>query len=61
MVWICVVHADKVFNGKHQIRYAFEHTTANPLAADLPKPPFNEIQPRGGGRGEVAVKARMLF
>lgn len=44
-----------------QIRYAFEHTTANPLAGDLSKPPLNEIHPRGGGRGEVAVKARMFL
>ena len=59
--WICVVHSDILFDGKHQIRYAAEHTTANTLAGDLPKPPFNEIQPRGGGRREVAMKAGMVF
>ena len=51
----------KLFDGRHQIRYATEHATANTFAGDLPKPPFNKIEPRGGGRREVAMKAGMLF
>ena len=58
---VCVIHSDIVFNGMDQIREAAEHTTANPLAGDLPKPSFNQIQPRGGSRREVAMKAWMLF
>ena len=58
---IRVVYSDKLFNGKHQIRYAAERTTPNTLSSDLPKPPFNKIEPRGRSRREVAMKAGMLF
>lgn len=56
-----VVYSDKLFNGSNQIRYATEHATANTFAGDLPKPPFDKIEPRGRSRREVAVKAGMLF
>ena len=58
---ICVVYSDKFLDGSDQIRHTLEHTTANTLAGDLPKPPFNKIEPRGRSRCEVAMKAGMLF
>ena len=58
---IRVVYSDKLFDGSDQIRYATEHATSNTFAGDLPKPPFNKIEPRGRGRREVAMKAGMLF
>ena len=58
---IRVVYSDKLFDGSDQIRYATEDAAANTLAGDLPKPPFNKIEPRGRSRREVAMKAGMLF
>jgi len=58
---IRVVYSDKFLDGSDQIRHTLEHTTANTLAGDLPKPPFNKIEPRGRSRREVAMKAGMLF
>jgi hypothetical protein len=40
---IFVVEADKLCNGQHQIRYAFEYIAANPFPGDLPKPPLGNI------------------
>jgi hypothetical protein len=42
---IFIVYTYVLFNGRHQIRYAAEHATPNTFAGDLPKPPFNEIEP----------------
>jgi hypothetical protein len=58
---IFIVYADKLFNGRYQIRYAPKYATPNTLAGDLSKPSFDKIQPRGRGRREVAMKAGMLF
>jgi hypothetical protein len=58
---IHVVYSEKLFNGKHQIRYATEHATPNTFAGDLPKPPFNKVKPRRRSRREVAMKTGMLF
>lgn len=58
---IRIVYLDKLFDGSDQIRYATEHATTNTFAGDLPKPPFNKIEPRGRSRREVAMKAGMLF
>jgi hypothetical protein len=33
-----------------------EHTPADGLVGQVPKPPFDQIEPRGGGGGEVQVK-----
>ena len=42
---VCVVQSDILLNDGHQIRYAFEHATANAFAGDFPEPPFDEVQP----------------
>jgi hypothetical protein len=55
---ILIVYADKLFDGRHQIRYATERTTANTFVGNLLKPPLNEIGPRRGCRCEVAMKVR---
>jgi hypothetical protein len=37
-----------------------EHAASEPLLRQFPEPAFHQIQPRGTGRGEVQLKARML-
>lgn len=59
--WILIVDLNEFFDGSDEFRNASEHTSSNPLAGDFSEPAFDQVEPRGTGRGKVQVKARMFF
>ncbi len=48
-------------NGGDKRRHAAEGPPAQTLARNLGEEALDEIQPRGPGRGEVEMKARVLY
>ena len=50
-----------LLDSRLQFGDALEHTAANAVLGNQAEKAFDLIDPRGGGRGEVHVKARMPF
>lgn len=50
---------DESANGHFEVANTGENTSVKRPSFKLAKPPFYRIQPRGTGRGEVKLKARM--
>jgi hypothetical protein len=56
---MAVVMRHIIFDGARQIRETAERASTNAFACDVRKPAFDEVQPRGAGRYEVAMVSRM--
>ena len=50
-----------LLDSRVQLGDALEHTAANAVLGNQAEKAFDLMDPRGGGRGEVHVKARMPF
>jgi hypothetical protein len=50
-----------LLDSRLQFGDALEHTAANAVLGNQAEKAFDLMDPRGGGRGEVHVKARMPF
>ena len=49
------------FDGRFQVRDAFEGRAADGFLAQFSKPAFDQISPGGAGRSKVQMEARMFF
>ena len=58
---IGVVFFDVVCDRLNEVVFALEHAASDSFVRDLAEPAFNEVEPRGTGRREVDMKARMLL
>ena len=52
---------EESFDGRFQVRNALEDAAADRFLAELPKPAFDQIGPRGAGWSKVELETRMLF
>ena len=55
-----VMHGDIFLDGAGKFGEAAEYTAAQAFCGDVAEKPFNHIEPRGRGRGEMHMEARMF-
>ncbi len=58
---IIIMMLQEFLNGGNEIRNAFEHPPSKPTLSQFSKPPLDHIQPRGAGRCEMEVHARVAL
>ena len=52
---------DKLLDRGDELLDIFERTATDAFVGDLPKPPFDDVQPGTAGRDEVHVKSWVLL
>ena len=60
-LWILVVNADVVCDGRFEFGHAGEHTTTQRIHGQGSKESLNPVQPRRRGGRELHVDARMFL
>ena len=56
---VFVMRLDERIDRRFELRYAPETPAPDPFGRDLPKPSFDNVQPRTGGGREMDMKTRM--